>query len=313
MCLVDLSVLMIFGCGRPSTRSSATVVAARDDEMDEAAIPLTRDATGWKRDWTRVKGPSMVQVQGKPLFVLIQFDPEYDNIVPVVVKRDSGSEYRLLAVDQTGERLPLTQVAGLGTDAATIKLLTPKSGGEIKKTLRLTVEGLSEEAKAYLARQAYEQARSNGIYLLPPPEGGKPYQFSLKTTDGKVIDSSQLRGTVTLVECWQVECPPCISFIKDKLGSLAKKYGRELSLISINMKDEPSAADAKLRELLGELPPNLKHVCIPPDERDTWFKSLGLKGVPYFLIIDKEGRLYPEFENLSGEEIPEILEKLLGR
>ena len=81
------------------------------------------------------------------------------------------------------------------------------------------------------------------------PSEGKPMpHFQVKTLDGTVIDSEQLKGKVVLVNFWATWCPPC----REEMPAFQKYYeahraeGFELVAISA---DEPADL-AKVRDVM---------------------------------------------------------------
>ena len=106
------------------------------------------------------------------------------------------------------------------------------------------------------------------------------------TLDGKPFDLKSLRGKVVLLDFWATTCGPCIA----EMPELKKHYeafharGFEIVGISIDMEEDK----AKLVEFIQsrQLPWIQLH-----DPKDELFNQLHGFGVPYCLLLDREGKV----------------------
>src|SRR5207245_2052887 len=58
------------------------------------------------------------------------------------------------------------------------------------------------EADEVASVLAFQQARDAGIEMLPRPEVGKPYEFTLTAADGRILRSAAFQGKVVVIDCW---------------------------------------------------------------------------------------------------------------
>lgn len=102
--------------------------------------------------------------------------------------------------------------------------------------------------------------------------------FTLKTLDGKVIDSNSLKGKVLMINFWSTTCGPCI-FEFPELNQLKEKY-KEVVFLA------PAPEDAaKINKLLGK---HSFEFLILPNAQEL-FEKLGIVGYPKNFFVDKEG------------------------
>ena len=137
--------------------------------------------------------------------------------------------------------------------------------------------------------------------------GLKTPQFSIKTLDGKLINSDSLQGKVLVLNFWFTKCIPCIHEIP-VLNKLVSKYsGKDIVFLSLANEDS-----AQLRNFLKSQKFNFEQV--PNGARvmiDT-FKMFSMW--PTTIIIDKQGKIQfikvGELENKKDHH-KLLLDKLL--
>ena len=108
----------------------------------------------------------------------------------------------------------------------------------------------------------------------------------------KIINLSELRGKLVLLNFWATWCAPC----KEEMPSLdGLKLTPELSNIEIfpiNIgKDSLKKSDQFFKDL------DIKNLDIYFDNPKTLAKDLGLRGVPTTILFNKEGK---EFARVIG-------------
>ncbi|MBS2097684.1 TlpA family protein disulfide reductase [Carboxylicivirga linearis] len=129
--------------------------------------------------------------------------------------------------------------------------------------------------------------------------------FSYKDINGKLITSDDLKGKVIYIDVWATECGPCIGEIP-YLKSLERELKNlDVAFVSISVDNDKS----KWEKMVVE-----KALCgyqlFAPDAYDSEIiKDYAIRGIPRFIIIDKEGKLVNT--NASRPSNPETKEKLI--
>ncbi|MDR1082543.1 MAG: TlpA family protein disulfide reductase [Coriobacteriales bacterium] len=111
-------------------------------------------------------------------------------------------------------------------------------------------------------------------------EGAPAPDFSYTTVDGVSENLSALKGSVVLLNFWASWCGPCVSEMPD-IAALKADYP-ELEVLAVTMNDD--AADA--RAFIADTGYSFKWVL---DEKATIGALYPTTGIPYTIIIDKEG------------------------
>ncbi len=104
--------------------------------------------------------------------------------------------------------------------------------------------------------------------------------FSAKSIDGQLIQLSQFKGKVILLNYWATWCPPCIAEIPD-LIALQKRYGNSLQIIGISMDDDSADAIAFAKKNKINYP-----IVMKTPKLESQFTTIS--AIPTTIVISKE-------------------------
>lgn len=139
-----------------------------------------------------------------------------------------------------------------------------------------------------------------------PAPAGKPVDAALDFTfddlDGKPCSWSQYRGKVALVYHGATWCPPCRAS-KPYMIELHEELGKEdFVMLAVNGGEKLE----KVAAFYAKKPPYPLLI----DEKGVLFKTLGISGIPTFILYDKEGK---ELSRHAGGMTPEVKAVFLKR
>jgi thiol-disulfide isomerase/thioredoxin len=141
--------------------------------------------------------------------------------------------------------------------------------GDLEKILRLTLAGRTADARAAAPSQTTAQ-------LAEMP--------ALNITDlsGKPLTKADLEGRVVLVEFWATWCPPCRNTLA-WLGSLKKKHGDKVAVVTVAIESDAANVKQVMREL--DLP------LVAAMGTPELARSFGdISAVPTLFVFDRRGK-----------------------
>ena len=171
------------------------------------------------------------------------------------------------------------------------------------------VEALSTEGLKQSSEVAVRRAKQQMIEVLPLPEVGHPFEFSLTATDGTKIESSKLRGKVVLIDCWASWCGPCIREFPDVKKVFDKWRGAGLEVIGLSLDSDTMTAVAAAK--MHEIPWPIVIVPSGADARQLWTEASRIESIPRILLVDQKGVLSADLS--SAEKLEEAVAALLDR
>ena len=121
--------------------------------------------------------------------------------------------------------------------------------------------------------------------VVPAQAGKKAPDFTLKTSDGKVVKLSKLKGKVVVINFWATWCGPCRSEIP-AFNELYKQYAeRGVEFIGISV-DEGGWSDVK--PFVEKM-----HMAYPVVLGDAALTRLygGVDAIPTTFVVDRDGFL----------------------
>jgi peroxiredoxin len=272
--------------------------------------PQFESAPGW--EWA--VQPMTVEYQSwssAGVMAMIVEDDAGDLVVVLGYRISSEpipSRYRPVAFDREGQRYELSTGVSVGSggmgmgrfrlDHAT---LSPDDVGFVG------VEVLTFEGRREVSSQAAAIAASKGVDVLPFPEIGSPYSFSLTSVDGLRISDRDYRGKVLVIDCWATWCKPCML----KMPELKALYGSigasEMAIVGISLDQTVSQAKAAA-DSLGL---TWRHVHVPHDMevRQLWYEVSTLGAIPRLFVVDQDGILRGD---LRPSELGEFVRDLVA-
>lgn len=129
--------------------------------------------------------------------------------------------------------------------------------------------------------------------------------FAYNDIDGNMVKSEDLKGKVIYIDVWATWCGPCkgeIPYLKTLEEEL---HTEDIAFVSISVDNDKAAWEkmVKEKELKGY------QLFAPKAWESSIIKDYAIRGIPRFIIIDKEGKLVDA--NASRPSNPETKDKLL--
>jgi thiol-disulfide isomerase/thioredoxin len=243
--------------------------------------------------------------------VVVAFEDDRDAfLITVAWSNKRVHDLRVVAFDSGGNRyLPGGQRwGGANSDLAMLRFRLDPKQLPAAKVAYVGIEGITEENLKYASEAAVKRAREKGIEVLPLPEVGKPYEFSLTTIKGKTIESRELRGKVVLIDCWASWCGPCLREMPEMKRVYQKWHDKGLEVIGLSLDKDPKAATAAALKHALSWP--LAVVPAGEEARELWTQAARIESIPRFLVVDTKGVLRADLS--SAGDLEKIIAGLLA-
>ncbi|HET6962586.1 MAG TPA: TlpA disulfide reductase family protein [Terriglobia bacterium] len=142
-------------------------------------------------------------------------------------------------------------------------------------------------------------------------EGKVAPPFSVQALDGKVLNSSDLRGKPHLVYFWFTHCPPCVQ-ITPHLVSLQRRFtARNFTVVGLNADKilELGYEDSERKAYLEKHKINFPMGHLSPAAQAAYG---GVQLFPTLFLVDKDGVIRAHFVNYKDEAtLQQAIEKVL--
>lgn len=181
---------------------------------------------------------------------------------------------------------------------AAIEQLNPESDME---TYRILHDGLNEK----YPNSSYVQAFTSRYKELSKLAiGSEAPDILMNTPSGEALSLSSLRGKVVLIDFWASWCKPC-RMENPNVVKLYNKYkNKGFEILGVSLDREKSAWEQAIKD------DNLtwKHISDLAFWNSTVVKQYNITGVPYTVLVDKEGKIIAK--GLRGPQLEQKLEEI---
>ncbi len=127
--------------------------------------------------------------------------------------------------------------------------------------------------------------------------------FKLEDQDGKMVQLTDFRGKVVIINFWASWCPPCRKEMPSmqRAWEILSKEG--IMMLGINVGEDSDAIFAFTAEYPVEFP-------LLMDKTSGVFEKWGARGLPMTYILDPDGKINYQAIGERERDAPETLEKI---
>ena len=137
---------------------------------------------------------------------------------------------------------------------------------------------------------------------------GNPIEIAGTKMDGKPFSIEELKGKVVLIDFWATWCGPCLAELPNVQEQYELYHAKGFEVVGISLDEDRAELEAFLEEK------KLPWMTLHQNDGSGWGNEnaarYSINGIPACFLIDQEGKVVSL--ECRGEELPEMLEKLLG-
>jgi thiol-disulfide isomerase/thioredoxin len=123
-----------------------------------------------------------------------------------------------------------------------------------------------------------------------PPAG----KFKAKTLDGETFNNESVAGKVVLIQFWATWCQYCRSD-ESSVEAMVREFGAKgLIVLAVDVGESRK----KVKQYLEKSPRSCRIVLTEDTNLAAWYAA---KTYPYYVLIDREGKLAGEHKGAGGE------------
>ncbi len=152
-----------------------------------------------------------------------------------------------------------------------------------------------------------EQAAAQAAREAQTAIGAVAPELNFKSPTGEIITLESLRGNYVLIDFWASWCRPC-RMENPNVVKMYNKYAKDgFTVYSVSLDKNPASWQKAILDD-GLIWPN--HVSDLKQWQTEATKIYGFNGIPYTVLIDKEGKIIGK--KLRGPALEEELKKIFG-
>jgi thiol-disulfide isomerase/thioredoxin len=153
----------------------------------------------------------------------------------------------------------------------------------------------------------FDQATPAGEVIAASKRSTAP-AFSGELLDGSSFDSTELAGSVTLINFWGSWCAPCRVETPDLQAVYAELRDQGVRFMGVDVKDERQLAVAFYKQIGVEYP----SLFDPRGEVALAFRGFPANAVPSTILIDRKGRVAAVYTGaVARDDVRAALTRLL--
>ncbi|MGM0478651.1 MAG: TlpA family protein disulfide reductase [Bacteroidota bacterium] len=149
------------------------------------------------------------------------------------------------------------------------------------------------------------------VYFAQPDNGQRAISFTLEDTKGREVSLSDYEGKLVLLDFWASWCKPCreenpnVVEAYEKYNDVDFVNGKELVVLSVSLdKNEKDWKKAIEKD-------DLKWDSHVWDSNKKVTKTYGVRSIPYSFLIDGEGKILAQGNELRGLNLHITIEKYI--
>lgn len=149
------------------------------------------------------------------------------------------------------------------------------------------------------------------LFAIHPDNGKRAINFELKNPKGKTIALDDLKGQLVLIDFWASWCGPCRKENPNVVEAYEKyrkknfKNGKKFEIFSVSLDRNKEDWEKAIKQ------DGLDWKYHGYDEEKKVTKLYGITSIPYAFLIDGEGKIIAQGNEVRGLNLHITLDKLL--
>lgn len=136
--------------------------------------------------------------------------------------------------------------------------------------------------------------------------GEAPPDYIGVSTDGDKVRLSESTGRLQIVSFWATWCAPCLKELP-VLNAIQNQAGEDrIRVVAVNL-EEPRAQFRRAMRAYEEFEITFVH-----DRKGIAAKKYGVKGIPFLLVLDVDGKVAYKHTGYSEEALTDIVNEING-